>query len=94
LIQVFNNIERITDLFRINYYSSLESNRSSNRKTSLHDFRRAFALKYFRNSGDIFSSQKLIGHADLQAIRGYLTQTTEDSKVAHNHFSPGSNSEQ
>lgn len=34
-------------------------------KPSAHDFRRAFALTMLRNGADIFSLQKLMGHADL-----------------------------
>jgi site-specific recombinase XerD len=61
-------------------------------KPSLHDFRRAFALNYLRNGGDIYSLQKLMGHADLQVLRRYLAQTTEDLQIAHNNFSPVDNS--
>ena len=58
---------------------------------SLHDFRRAFALNYLRNGGDIFTLQKLMGHADSQVLRRYLAQTTDDLEVAHHHFSPVDN---
>ena len=46
--------------------------------SSLHAFRRAFALNMLRTGVDIFSLQKLMGHADLQVLRKYLAQTTED----------------
>jgi site-specific recombinase XerD len=61
-------------------------------KPSLHDFRRAFALNYLRNGGDIYTLQKLMGHADLQVLRRYLAQTTEDLHIAHQNFSPVDNS--
>ena len=32
---------------------------------------------------DVFSLQKLMGHADLQVLRRYLVQTTEDIAQAH-----------
>jgi len=63
-----------------------------NKKVILHDFRRAFALNYLRNGGDIYNLQKLMGHADLQVLRRYLAQTTEDLKIAHHNFSPVDNS--
>ena len=61
-------------------------------KPQLHDFRRAFALNFLRNGGDIYTLQKLMGHADLQVMRRYLAQTTEDLQTAHNKFSPVDNS--
>jgi len=41
-------------------------------KPELHDFRRAFAINFLRNGGDVYSLQKLMGHADLQVLRWYL----------------------
>jgi len=57
-------------------------------KPELHDFRRAFAINFLRNGGDVYSLQKLMGHADLQVLRRYLAQTNEDLRVAHERFSP------
>jgi integrase/recombinase XerD len=59
----------------------------------LHDFRRAFALQCLRNGVDIYSLQKLMGHADLQVLQRYLAQTTEDIQAAHKNGSPVDNSE-
>jgi integrase/recombinase XerC len=50
---------------------------------SLHSFRRAFAINMLRAGVDVFSLQKLMGHADLQVLRRYLAQTTEDIAQAH-----------
>lgn len=61
-------------------------------KPNLHDFRRAFAINFLRNGGDIYALQKLMGHADLQVLRRYLAQTDEDLRLAHNNFSPVDNS--
>ena len=58
---------------------------------SLHDFRRAFALESLRNGADVYSLQKLMGHADLQVLRRYLAQTTNDIRVAHEQSSPVDN---
>ena len=55
---------------------------------SLHSFRRAFALNMLRAGVDIFSLQKLMGHSDLQVLRRYLAQTTDDIAAAHRIGSP------
>jgi len=57
----------------------------------LHDFRRAFALECLRNGANVYSLQKLMGHADLQVLRRYLAQTTNDIRVAHEQSSPVDN---
>lgn len=63
------------------------------KKPGLHDFRRAFALNFLRNSpGEIFSLQKLMGHSDLQILRRYLAQTDMDIQEAHRRGSPVDNS--
>lgn len=55
----------------------------------LHAFRRAFALNMLRNGTDIFTLQRLMGHADIQMLRRYLAQTSEDLQAAHHRASPG-----
>jgi site-specific recombinase XerD len=54
----------------------------------IHDFRRAFALNSLRAGMDVYSLQKLMGHADLQILRRYLAQTDEDLRAAHTQYSP------
>ncbi len=62
------------------------------KKPGLHDFRRAFALNFLRNNpGEIYSLQKLMGHADLQVLRRYLAQTDGDIQAAHRRGSPVDN---
>jgi integrase/recombinase XerD len=58
---------------------------------SLHSFRRAFAINMLRAGVDVFSLQKLMGHADLQVLRRYLAQTTDDIAQAHRIGSPVDN---
>lgn len=55
---------------------------------ALHDFRRCFALQCLRNGMDVYSLQKLMGHADLQVLRRYLRQTDADLHAAHQQNSP------
>jgi len=40
---------------------------------------------------DVFSLQKLMGHADLQVLRRYLKQTNQDVLEAHRKGSPVDN---
>ncbi len=55
---------------------------------TLHSFRRAFALLSLRNGVDVFSLQRLLGHADLSALRRYLAQNDEDLRRAHERTGP------
>lgn len=45
---------------------------------TLHSFRRAFALNSLRNGCDVFTLQRLMGHADLQVLHRYLALTERD----------------
>ena len=58
---------------------------------SLHSFRRAFALNMLRAGVDVYSLQKLMGHADLQVLRRYLAQTDQDTLEAHRRGGPVDN---
>jgi site-specific recombinase XerD len=55
---------------------------------SLHSFRRAFALACLRGGMDVYSLQKLMGHADLNVLRRYLQQTEADLQAAHAKSGP------
>ncbi len=57
-------------------------------KPCLHDFRRAFAINCLRGGMDIFTLQKLMGHADLQVLRRYLALNKEDMIREHAKASP------
>lgn len=61
------------------------------KEPTLHDFRRQFALSMLNNGTDIFSLQRLMGHADISMLRRYLAQTTEDIRSAHSKYSPVEN---
>lgn len=61
------------------------------KKPGLHDFRRAFALSCLRSNMDVFSLQRLMGHADLSVLRRYLDQNDDDSRAAHAKASPVDN---
>lgn len=54
----------------------------------LHSFRRAFALGCLRGSMDVYSLQRLMGHADLSVMLRYLRQTDDDLRAAHERSGP------
>ncbi|KEF33387.1 hypothetical protein RDMS_12820 [Deinococcus sp. RL] len=53
-----------------------------------HAFRRAFAVNYLRNGGDVFSLQHVLGHTSLEMTRRYVNLLPEDLKAAHVRVSP------
>lgn len=55
---------------------------------SAHDFRRAFCLASLRAGMDVFSLQRLAGHADLSTTRRYLKQVKSDLRRAHEEHGP------
>ena len=67
------------------------ANRAGVEKPSIHSFRRYFALEMLRNGVDVFSLQILMGHSDIQILRRYLKQTSQDTLKAHIKGSPVDN---
>lgn len=55
---------------------------------SPHDFRRGFALECLRNGMDIYTLQRLMGHADLQTMLRYLHMSEFDVSSAYYKASP------
>jgi site-specific recombinase XerD len=55
---------------------------------SLHSFRRGFALSCLRSGMDVYSLQKLMGHADLSVLKRYLALAGEDLQRAHREHGP------
>jgi site-specific recombinase XerD len=54
----------------------------------MHDFRRAFAINFLRNGGDVATLQRLLGHTDLRVINRYLKLLDDDLHRAHEQYSP------
>lgn len=53
-----------------------------------HTFRRTFALWSLRAGMDIYSLQRLMGHADLTMLRRYLALVEADLQTAHRRHGP------
>jgi len=49
------------------------------------------ALECLRAGMDIFALQKLMGHADLQILKRYLKQSTDDTSEVHRRAGPVDN---
>jgi integrase/recombinase XerD len=64
------------------------SNKAGIPEPALHAFRRAFALNCLRVGMDVYTLQRLMGHADLQVLRRYLAQTEGDLQAVHARTSP------
>ncbi|MBN2098465.1 MAG: tyrosine-type recombinase/integrase [Dehalococcoidia bacterium] len=60
-------------------------------RCSPHTLRHTFARNYLLNGGDIFSLQKILGHASLASVRMYVNLFSTDIKKQHQRFSPADN---
>lgn len=66
--------------------------RAGLRKTvSPHAFRRFYAKHSALNGMDLFSLQRILGHAELSTTRRYVQLNNEDLVQQHNQYSPLSN---
>jgi integrase/recombinase XerD len=58
---------------------------------SPHAFRRFYAKHSALNGMDLFSLQRILGHADISTTRRYIQLENEDLILQHNQYSPLAN---
>jgi site-specific recombinase XerD len=62
-------------------------------RVSPHTFRHTMAVTFLRNGGDVFSLQRILGHSQLEVVRGYVNLAQSDISRAHRRNSPADNLE-
>jgi len=58
------------------------------KRVSPHVFRHQFCHDFIMNGGDVFTLQRIVGHADISTTRKYIQMTGQDLKDQHAQFSP------
>lgn len=62
-------------------------------RVSPHTFRHTMAVTFLRNGGDVFSLQRILGHSQLEVLRGYINLAQADISRVHQRNSPADNLE-
>jgi integrase/recombinase XerD len=57
-------------------------------RCSPHTLRHTACVLWLRNGGDIFTLQRITGHASLEVLRGYINLAQSDVTSAHRKHSP------
>lgn len=60
-------------------------------RLSPHTFRHTMAVTFLRNGGDVFSLQRILGHSQLEVLRGYVNLAQSDISRVHQRNSPADN---
>ncbi|HEY77719.1 MAG TPA: tyrosine-type recombinase/integrase [Dehalococcoidia bacterium] len=62
-------------------------------RLSPHTLRHTMAVTFLRNGGDVFSLQRILGHSQLEVLRGYINLALSDISRVHLRNSPADNLE-
>jgi site-specific recombinase XerD len=60
-------------------------------RISPHTFRHTMAVTFLRNGRDVFSLQRILGHSQLEVLRGYVNLAQSDISRVHQRNSPADN---
>ncbi len=60
----------------------------TNIRCSPHTLRHTFAVTFLRNGGDVFTLQRIMGHATLEILKIYINLAQEDVSRVHQRCSP------
>ncbi|WP_430789486.1 tyrosine-type recombinase/integrase [Virgibacillus flavescens] len=58
------------------------------KRVSPHLFRHMFCKNYILNGGDIFTLQRIVGHADISTTRKYIQLDNNEIRNQHSLYSP------
>ncbi|MGX6441854.1 tyrosine-type recombinase/integrase [Neobacillus sp. K501] len=58
------------------------------KRVSPHVFRHMFCRNFILNGGDVFTLQRIVGHADITTTRKYIQMDDETIKNQHSLYSP------
>jgi integrase/recombinase XerD len=78
------------DVFR-NRLKSYAKRTSIKKNVTVHQLRHTFCRLYLANGGDIFTLQRMTGHASIVTLRRYLQFDTQDIINKHAKHSPFNN---
>ena len=57
-------------------------------KVSPHTFRHTFAKFFLLNGGDVFTLQKILGHANITTTKQYVNMNDKDIRVQNDKYNP------
>lgn len=57
-------------------------------RVSPHTFRHTFAKFFLLNGGDVFTLQKILGHADITTTKQYVNMNDKDIRVQNDKYNP------
>ena len=78
------NVESLTELYNtIGHSEGLKGVR-----VSPHTFRHTFAKFFLLNGGDVFSLQKILGHADITTTKKYINLNEADLRTQNDKYNP------